>query len=90
MQPVATLKEETIMVPIINLMIQLERDPERAIRQAEILARHKSADRRSGKHTWFSQITTALTTHLIRIFGSGHGRIERKRACCHNSTMSNY
>ena len=68
------------MVPLINFVMQLEHDPERATRQAEILARHKSAYRQIDKHAWFSTIATTLTTHVSRMFGSERGRIERKRA----------
>lgn len=68
------------MIPIINFMIQMERDPERAIRQVEIVARHKNTRRQIDKHAWFSTIATTLTMYVSRIFSSGHGRIEQKRA----------
>jgi hypothetical protein len=65
---------------MINFTIQMEHDPERAIRQAENLARRKSTNRRSGKRTWFSRITKTLAMHLSQMVGSGYGRIERKKA----------
>jgi hypothetical protein len=66
------------MTPMINLTIQMEHDPERAIRQVENLARQKSAGSRSGKHPWFSRIITVLTMRVSRMFSSGYGRIKRK------------
>jgi hypothetical protein len=81
MQPVAMLKEEIIMVPLINFMMQLERDPEHAIRQAETSAQNKALQRETGKALWFSTIMAALSTYATQILGSGHGRrIEQKSA----------
>lgn len=64
----------------INFILQMERDPERAVRQPETLARHKSTCKRSGTHTWFTIITTVLAGYVSRMFGIRHGRIEQKRA----------
>ena len=71
------------MIPIINLMIQIEHDPERAIRQAEIFAQSKGLQERTGKMPWFSKIATSLTTHVARILTSGHSRpIKQERVSC--------
>jgi hypothetical protein len=71
------------MIPLVNLMIRIEHDPESTIRQAEIHARHKSACRQIDKHAWFSTIARTLARYLSRMFGSGHDHIEREKACCH-------
>jgi hypothetical protein len=81
MQPVATYKEEVIMVPLINFMMQVERDPEQAIRRARISVQSKVLQREAGKTLWFSTIMAALTTYAAQTLDSGCGRrFEQKSA----------
>ena len=66
------------MIPIINFMIQMERHPDRTAHQVEVLAQYKRLQKEDdGKRSWFSAITTAVGTHVIRIFDSrhSHGRM---------------